>query len=227
MLETREEVIRKEFNRWAGLGRGEGMIEGHIDVTEQIIDKMGLRPDDRVLDLGCGIGWATRLMAPLVPKGVAIGVDLSDEMIERARKVDSSSNVFYFNGAASALPFNPGYFNKVLSIESLYYYLDIPAALREVYRVTATGGRVFFMVNLYMENEGSRHWVEKLTIPAQLLGQEQYRGHFLNAGFRNIELHRIRDRRPMDVLVKPNSFDTIEQVRIGIEAGSLLIVGEK
>ena len=227
MAEPIEETVRKEFNRWADAGKGEGMIEGHVDVTEQIIDEMGVRPADRVLDLGCGIGWATRMMAPRVPKGLAVGVDLSDEMIERARRAESPPNIFYFNAAASSLPFNSAYFNKVLSIESLYYYPDIPAALNEVYRVTAPAGRVFFMVNLYMENEGSRHWVEKLAIPAQLLSEDQYRQLFSDARFQKIELRRIRDRRPMEVLMKPNSFDSQEQVRMGIEAGSLLIVAEK
>ncbi|HEY6334031.1 MAG TPA: class I SAM-dependent methyltransferase [Blastocatellia bacterium] len=223
-----EDAARKEFNRWAAAGRGEGMIEGHIDVTEQIINDMDLRPSDRALDLGCGIGWATRMMAARVPRGIAVGVDLSDEMISRARTHDSNpSNIFFFASSAAALPFNTSYFNKLLSIESLYYYPDIPAALSEVYRVMAPAGRVFFMVNLYYENKGSRHWVEKLAIQAQLLSEEQYSRLFSEAGFQRVELRRVRDRRPMDDLLKPNSFDTHEQVRLGIEAGSLLIVAEK
>jgi len=228
MPDVREDTVRNEFNRWAQAGRGEGMVDGHIDVTEQIIAAMELRATDRVLDLGCGIGWATRLMAALTPKGIAAGVDLSDEMINRARSSDSNpSNVFFFSSPATTLPFNPGYFNKVLSIESLYYYPDIPAALTEVRRVTAPGGRVFFMVNLYWENEGSRHWVEKLAIPAHLLSESEYARLFSEAGFHNIELRRIRDRRPMDLLLKLKSFDTQEQVKLGIEAGSLLIIAEK
>jgi ubiquinone/menaquinone biosynthesis C-methylase UbiE len=228
MSKTKEETVRQEFNRWAEAGRGEGMIEGHVDVTEQIIGMMELQPTDRVLDLGCGIGWATRMLANLAPNGEAKGVDLSDEMIERARtSVGNPPNLSFFNATASALPFEDGHFNKALSVESLYYYLDIPAALAEVYRVMAKAGRVFFMVNLYWENEGSRHWVEKLKIPAQLLSEAQYRDLFAGVGFQKIELHRIRDRRAMEILVKPNSFDTEEQVRQGIEAGSLLIIGEK
>lgn len=228
MLNSGEDAARREFNRWATAGRGEGMIEGHIDVTEQIIEEMDLRPSDRALDLGCGIGWATRMIAAHVPRGVAVGVDLSDEMIGRARNHDSNpSNIFFFASAAAALPFNTGYFNKLLSIESLYYYPDIPAALNEVHRVIAPGGRVFFMVNLYYENEGSRHWVEKLAIRAQCLSEDQYARLFSEAGFHRVELRRIRDRRPMDELLKPNSFDTLEHVRLGIEAGSLLIVADK
>jgi len=42
-----EEKLRQEFNRWASAGRGEGMIEGHIDVAEQIIDMMQKQASDR------------------------------------------------------------------------------------------------------------------------------------------------------------------------------------
>src|SRR5437870_6919563 len=83
-MEKAEERLREEFNSWAETGRGEGLERGHIDVTLQILDMMSLSPTDSVLDLGCGTGWATRLLAARVPKGEAIGIDISDSMIARA-----------------------------------------------------------------------------------------------------------------------------------------------
>jgi len=223
-----EDELRHEFNRWASAGRGEGMIEGHIDVTEQIIDRMQIQASDRLLDLGCGIGWATRLLAERAPEGEAIGVDISNEMIDRARAHrPNPPNASFFNTPASALPFKDNYFDKALSIESLYYYPDPLAALREVFRVLLGGGRVFFMVNLYLENQGSHHWVEKLQVPVHLLSEAQYMTIFTDVGFRNVSTSRIHDRRPRALLVKPNSFDTAEQIEQGLDAGSLLVTGQK
>jgi len=125
------------------------------------------------------------------------------------------------------LPFEDRRFDKALSVESLYYYPDIPAALAEVYRVMADGGRVFFMVNLYLENEGSLHWADKLAVEVQVLGEAEYRKLFADAGFRDVAARRIYDSRPREQLLKPNSFDTIEQIEKGLEAGSLLITGER
>jgi ubiquinone/menaquinone biosynthesis C-methylase UbiE len=223
-----EEELRHEFNQWATAWRGEGMIEGHIDVAEQIIERMQIQPSDRVLDLGCGIGWATRLMAERATDGAAVGVDISDEMIERARSHHQNpANVSFLNCPASDLPFKDNYFDKMLSIESLYYYPDPLAALRDVFRVLLGGGRAFFMVNLYVENQGSHHWVQKLKVPVHLLSEAQYRTIFTDVGFRNVSTSRIYDRRPREALVKPNSFDNADQIEQGLDAGSLLITGQK
>ncbi len=50
---------------------------------------MKLKPGDKVLDLGCGAGWASRLLAQAVNDpanpGQVVGLDVSDEMIRRAR----------------------------------------------------------------------------------------------------------------------------------------------
>ena len=61
-----DQILREEFNRWAEAGRGEEMERHHLDITEKTIRLMDLRAGERVLDLGCGAGWATRLLARMV-----------------------------------------------------------------------------------------------------------------------------------------------------------------
>src|SRR2546423_10775880 len=90
MPPTPDDLLRAEFNRWAETGRGEEMERHHLDITEKTIRLMDLRPGERVLDLGCGAGWATRILARLVGEGPhgfgqVVGIDVSDEMIRRAR----------------------------------------------------------------------------------------------------------------------------------------------
>ena len=64
--DTPDERLQQEFNRWAAEGEGPKMERHHLDITEKTIRRMQLRPGERVLDLGCGSGWATRLLARLV-----------------------------------------------------------------------------------------------------------------------------------------------------------------
>ena len=71
-MSTSLDQLRDEFDRWAHEGRGEKMEKGHHAVTGIIVDRMGLKRDSRVLDLGYGIGWATRLLARRVPDGSAV-----------------------------------------------------------------------------------------------------------------------------------------------------------
>src|SRR5688572_21714022 len=77
----RDEQLRQEFNQWAKAGRGEGMEKGHGPVGRQAIELMHLPGDARVLDVGCGSGWATRLIASRARNGRVVGIDISDEMV--------------------------------------------------------------------------------------------------------------------------------------------------
>src|SRR5205085_11382963 len=125
-----DDLLRAEFNRWAEQGRGEEMERHHLDITEKTIRRMALRPGERVLDLGCGAGWATRLLARLVGEGPegfgqVVGVDVSDEMIRRARTASRDfDNIMFVWGSAQQIPWEENFFDKVLSVESFYYYPD-------------------------------------------------------------------------------------------------------
>jgi SAM-dependent methyltransferase len=100
-----DERLRQEFNQWAEQGKGEEMEAHHISITEQTLAVMKLKPGDRVLDLGCGAGWASRLMAQAVGNGdrpgQVVGLDVSDEMIRRARAASTDfDNLMFVVGSA-------------------------------------------------------------------------------------------------------------------------------
>src|SRR5664279_1122248 len=165
-----EERVRDEFNQWAAEGKGEEMESHHISITEQTLARMNLKPGDRVLDLGCGAGWASRLMAKAVDDpakpGQVIGVDVSDEMIRRARAASTEyDNLMFVVGSAQQVPWKENFFDKVLSVESFYYYADQERALAELFRVMAPKGELFILINLYRDNHYSLRWVEELKVP--------------------------------------------------------------
>src|SRR6516164_9479782 len=81
--------LQQEFNQWAAAGRGDEMENHHSDITNQTLAMMELQPDDRVLDLGCGTGWATRRMAKVVTAGEVVGLDVADEMLRRAQQASA------------------------------------------------------------------------------------------------------------------------------------------
>src|SRR5215471_6800424 len=78
---TMDEQLRTEFNEWARAGKGESMERGHRPVGEQALAQMNVPTDARVLDIGCGSGWASRLLADYAPAGRVTGIDISDEMV--------------------------------------------------------------------------------------------------------------------------------------------------
>src|SRR6185503_875529 len=130
-----DEQLRTEFNEWARAGKGESMERGHRPVGEQAIAHMNVPKDARVLDIGCGSGWATRLLAGYAAQGRVTGIDISDEMIQIAREQSKSfPNVDYEVASAESLPFADHEFTHAFSMESLYYYRDLPRALSEIHR---------------------------------------------------------------------------------------------
>src|SRR5215469_4749559 len=94
-----DQALRREFNRWAEAGRGEGMEQEHLPITLPVLEKMHLAPADNVLDVGCGAGWLSRRLAKLVPLGRVVGMDVSDEMIRRARRASVNvENLMFVTG---------------------------------------------------------------------------------------------------------------------------------
>ena len=174
-ISSPDERLKLEFNRWADEGRGEEMERHHLPITAPTLSLMQLRPADRVLDLGCGAGWATRLLASLLPQGRVVGVDISDEMVRRARAASQDvPNVEFRVGSSERLPFDSGSFDKVLSVESFYYYADQGRALDELLRVLSPGGRFFILINLFKDNPCSLRWVSALKVPVHALSQAEY-----------------------------------------------------
>jgi arsenite methyltransferase len=224
---TPEQRLAEEFDRWAEDGRGEKMGQSHQPVTEVVIARMGLAPNHNALDLGCGTGWATRLLAARLPQGNAVGVDVSVEMIRRARQQGSNPpNVSFKVASAAALPFHDAVFDRCLSIESLYYHPDVGQTLREVRRVLRPGGTAFFMVNLFKDNPHTHLWVDLLDVPVHLLSADEYTELALAAGFAHCRHETIPDPGPVPESYSGKWYKNAEAMRESLAIGSLLIVCE-
>jgi len=222
-----DEQLRTEFNEWARAGKGESMEKGHRPVGEQAIARMNVPTGAHVLDIGCGSGWATRLLAGSAIRGRVTGIDISDEMIRIARESSESfANVDFETASAERLPFLDSEFTHAFSMESLYYYRDIPQALAEIHRVLKPGGLFVAVVDLYWENEATHQWIDTLKVPVELLSVDDYRALFIDAGFVNIRDQRLFDPTPIPENYTGSSFKSREDLEAYKRAGSLMISGE-
>lgn len=105
----------------------------------------GARPGDRVLDVGCGSGYFTRVMAETVaPGGTAVGVDPSREVIAYARRRTRLANCTFSEGTAEALDAPDGAYDVVVSSLMIHHLPEAqrPQAIREMFRLLRPGGRV-------------------------------------------------------------------------------------
>lgn len=227
MTSNSQEVLRTEFNEWARTGRCEGMERAHRPVGEQAIALMHVTPEARVLDVGCGSGWATRALAELAFNGRVTGIDISDEMVRFASESSRSfANIDFQVTSAERLPFPDREFTHSFSMESLYYYANIPQALSEIHRVLHPGGLFVTVVDLFWENRASHQWIEDLNVPVQLLSIDEYRSLFVNAGFVRVADHRLIDPTPIPDNYVPGYFKNREDYEEYRRAGSLMVSGE-
>jgi len=231
--QTPDEKLQQEFNRWAETGEGPKMESHHLDITEKTIRLMNLRPGERVLDLGCGSGWATRLLARIVgdgPEGFGqvIGVDVSDEMIRLARAASKDfENVMYVWGSATQIPWEENFFDKMLSVESFYYYPDQDRALAELFRVMAPKGRLFILINLYKDNPYSLQWVDKLNVPVHVRAAVEYVDLLKKHLFENVEYRQIPDDTPTPDDYVTKSFRSLDDLKAFKKTGALLLMASK
>jgi len=85
-----------------------------------------------VLDVGCGAGWLSRLLAERLPEGRVVGMDISDEMVRRARKnYVALDNTMFVIGGVDEIPWDANFFTRAISVESAYYWPDPARGLRE------------------------------------------------------------------------------------------------
>src|SRR5262245_25071598 len=147
-----QERIRREFNQWATTGRGRGIEKRHWETTRQLIELMEVTEYDKVMDLGCGSGWAARALAQKAARGIVLGIDLSDQMILQARKeYRNPHNVMFAVADAAGIPCVDAYFDLLLSVESIYYYPGLDLTFHEVHRILKPGGKAFFLISYYKE----------------------------------------------------------------------------
>ena len=103
-------------------------------VGQAMIDHYGLKPGDKILDIGCGKGFQLYELTQLLPGLEVHGVDVSSYAIENGKEeIKDHLQV----GNANSLPFPDDYFDFVFSITTLHnlYNYDLDKALREMERV--------------------------------------------------------------------------------------------
>ena len=112
--------------------------------ARELIAKLKLRGDERILDVGCGDGKITAEIARAVPRGFVAGIDASAEMVGFARKTfppSQISNLKFQICDARRIKFDRR-FGLIFSNAALHWVDDHPAILRGMASVLKPGGRL-------------------------------------------------------------------------------------
>ena len=163
-----------------------------------------IRPGDHVLDIACGTGLVTFRAAEMAgPNGYVVGVDISDEMVGRARQRAAElalSNVSFERSGAEDLAIEDSRFDVVLSALGLMYVPDADLAVAEMHRTLKSGGTAAAAVWGRRERCGwasifsivdRRVKTEVCPLFFQLGAGDSLKRAFERAGFEHVRIERI------------------------------------
>ncbi|MBF0469503.1 MAG: methyltransferase domain-containing protein [Desulfamplus sp.] len=162
--------------------------------TRNTIERMDMKPTDKVLDVGCGTGSLLYRLASSCPEAQLSGFDLVPEMLDVARR-RLRDNVTLCAGLAEHIPFANNHFDIVISCNMFHYIRNPGLALKEMYRVLRPGGQIVItdwchdyitcqLCELYLRISNPAHFkIYRTKECKQMLEQ---------AGYAQVEIERFK-----------------------------------
>lgn len=167
--------------------------------AEELIPKLNLTGNETLLDIGCGDGKVTALLATYLPHGKVVGIDSSEEMITLARKnfpQDKHDNLSFLRMDARELTFREQ-FDVAFSSASLHWIIDHQTVLAGVRESLDTHGRLLFqmagkgnaqeiiaVLQEMISEDTCEPYFKNFTFPYGFYGPEEYTVWLREAGFK-------------------------------------------
>ena len=180
------------------------MNKEHTPLALWNLKHLNIKPDDIVLDVGCGGGININRMAEKAKK--VYGVDYSIESVKLSREVNrdliGQGKVEVLEGDVQSLPFEDNTFDIITAFETVYFWPNIEKSFGEVKRVLKTGGT--FMMG--MESNGSDNIpmkISKKLIDMEVYSDDELTGFLKANDYSNITVY-LRDAKNREEIIKAN-----------------------
>jgi SAM-dependent methyltransferase len=117
-------------------------------------------------------------------------------MVERAEALHSNTiRARYEVAAFEALPFGDARFERVFSMEAIYYAAELDRALAEIARVLVPGGRVDLVLDYYRESPHTASWTCAMQVKTHWLSTAEWIARLERAGLVDVQAERVVDAR--------------------------------
>ena len=194
---------------------------GHSEAQQQwaleLMKRLDLRGDEHLLDLGCGDGKVTAVLAAGLPNGLVVGVDSSRQMIDLAIATypDTINNNLSFQlQDVRYLPFEQQ-FDVVFSNAALHWVVDHKPVVQDIFQALKPGGKVLVQMGgkgnaeeligtleIIMQQPGWKEYFTDFIFPYGFYASEEYEPWLQKAGFTDLSLklkpkvmvHKTRER---------------------------------
>ncbi len=186
---NKTEQNRKFFDRWAKTYDWKPFQFWMKGFQQPILKEFTAVQKGTVLDIGCGTGELLQQLQQLNSRLELHGLDLSKEMLARAKEKLPSS-IKLREGDVINIPFDDNTFDVVVSTEAFHHYPNQHKAMQEITRVAKHGGRIIIVdVNFFFR---PIHWLFEKIEPGcvTINNKSQMRQLFVENGITNITQQR-------------------------------------
>lgn len=131
-------------------GKLSGIFASYMNWDNYYLNKLAVKaleiqPNDHVLEVGFGGGFALNMIKKKIRGGFLAGVDYSQDMVNRGKrkfqKSITTGHMTLIEANVISMPFSDASFDKIYSIHTIYFWPDITTGLMEIIRVLKPGGR--------------------------------------------------------------------------------------
>jgi ubiquinone/menaquinone biosynthesis C-methylase UbiE len=167
------------------------MNRRHSKLTDWGLRHVTIDENAIILDVGCGGGRTVGKLAAAASEGRVYGIDSASESVASSRRTNrrliATGCVEIKHASVSELPFDENTVDLVTAVETHFWWPDIGAGMREVFRVLKPGGRMVIIAEFY---NGGKHakYVNRLSrwTTMAMLTVAQHESLFSDAGFTNV-----------------------------------------
>jgi SAM-dependent methyltransferase len=195
-------IVAQQLSHPTGLfGRlmGRLMNRHNARMNAFALELLELTPADRVLEIGFG-GGAT--LSTLIERaGFVAGIDRSQVMAERAKARYAgdmaAGRAEFREGTIEALPFEAASFDKVCTVNTIYFWRSLEVGFAEIHRVLTLGGRavIGFLPKSHMDRMGMPRDIFTARATEDVVAALE------NEGFVNLRVERPQPKTPWNVIV--------------------------
>ena len=184
---------------WLGRRIVRAMNLSHATMTDWGLQHVTVPTEAAILDIGCGGGRTVQRLAALAQKGNVVGLDYSRASVVVAQNTNAkevkAGRVHIARGSVAALPFPDRTFDIVTAVETHYYWPDLPANVREIFRVLKPGGTFALIAETY--RGGPMRFLYGIVMPllrAAFLSDGEHRDLLAQAGFTSVSTMHLSGR---------------------------------
>ncbi len=173
----------------------------NVHINQLTIERLNIQPTDRVLDIGFGGGFTLPRMAALAHAGKVYGLDVSETMVRQAERqfprLIEQGKLEVRLGNLARLPYRDGAFDKVCTVNTLYFWPNPVQNLTEIRRVIKHGGRLVVAFRSREKMERMETFLHGFTLyaPAQVSGLLE------QAGFEQVRIERHDQDKRLDTVL--------------------------